>query len=303
MTLLGIRNSVYASLDDGGLLFVMENSNAFMSSSLSAILNEQMLYVSGSIDFMLNLTISLPIIGDVRLVDISLGMTATLQIDSNFSLTLNGSFEFWGADLTVPTLTLTTPLADFAAIFDAVVDYIKDNAEDIFAGLFGDLLEWANAVADGIIWFAGSVADVAKEIYELGDDAVGAIIDASEVIGDGAVKIAAGMADAYDWTENSVGVALNAAGYAAEEVAEAFVGAFDTTAEVAAIALNLAGYAVDEVGNALVGVLSVGIDEVGDLLNELNFDDVDEFLDGAGDWAGGAAEDVADEIVGWFVEW
>jgi hypothetical protein len=270
VTLLGVRNEVYASLDESGLKFILEYSATYLSYSLSTILDETKLYVSGSMDFVLNMSVTLPVLGKLRLVDVSLAAEATLQIDSAFYLHLAGSFNFYGAGFSL-TVTVNEALPNFTAVFDALVDYIEDNAEEIFKELFNTLSEWADAVADGAVWFAGSVADVAKDAYGLGEDAVDAIIDASQTIGDGAVKIAEGMKDAYNWSEKKVANALQDAGYAVEEVANALVDAYSATEKVVATALKAAGYTATQIANGLADAYNTSVTAVAGVLEDLGY--------------------------------
>ncbi|MEM9216607.1 MAG: hypothetical protein AAGD25_19945 [Cyanobacteria bacterium P01_F01_bin.150] len=261
LSLLGVRKETYMSGDENGLTFVLEDSSSTMTTRLSGSFGYDRVQTAGSIDMNLDMSVSLPMLGTVRLVEIlcdtSVELDAALVPNIVFQLDLAGQFEFWGDTLTVPALTLRTPPVSWGKLYELLQQHIIDNAEDIFDGVFSTLADWADAVADGTIEFAGSVADVAQDAYGLGEDAVTEVIAAYKTLGEGVEDVAAGLRNTYDMGEAALTSALKQADYAINDVSRALKNVYRTTDAAAAQALKQAGYAANQVGSALKSVYRI----------------------------------------------
>jgi len=259
ISLLALTEELKIEADSSGLSFFFKRQlGSILTTKLTCVYQDEDFEASGTIDFNLNLTVSTPI-GDLKLVDIGFDAAAAIKAGKThgFYASLSGSFRFYGADVTLPTLTLNVAPNDFEALYNAVLKQIVDNAADMFASIFGTLAEWAEAVAKGVVEFAGDVADVAKDVYK---ETSKAAIAAYKTIGKGATEVANGLKSAYQYTSKQVATAMKSANYAAKQVAGALEDAYSLGADGVAEALKGANYAVNQVGGALKNVYNLSAD-------------------------------------------
>jgi hypothetical protein len=250
----------------------------------------------------------LPLIGEIPIV-LDAGLDAEMHLivtEHDFSLSIDGSFEFEGIDLTMPTLTLTVPFPSFSGLPKQILDHIEDAAEEIFGDLFGELGKLAEEAVKAV---GEAVEAVAEEVEKVGEEVVKDV----KVIGEA-------VEQAFDAAEEGVEEAANALANSAEEVASAVADevkeigqvaeqAAEELAHDAAVVLDAAEHAVEEIGSAVAAEVSGIADKVADIAGEAVHEveeigkavahEVQEILDTAEDIAEGAvktAEVVAEGI-------
>lgn len=246
VNLLMMRSAVFARLDEAGLRFTLDRSLGPIHTSLSVLANSTGLMASGTTTLSLNLSIPIPGLGSVQLVDVKFVADTTLKVAKSFSLRLDGTFEFYSRSFSL-SLILNEPVADFSDLIEKVVVELLKIAESRFAAIWKTLEAWGEAVAAGVIYVSESVASVAKNVYKLGSDQMQQIIQVSQEIGDGAVTIASGMKFVYGYTETQAAMAFKAAGYGADEVIKALTISYQIPAAKIKVALDAAGYAAEEI--------------------------------------------------------
>jgi len=266
--LLGITKELQIKADDSGFNFLLEDDYAsILTTRLKCSYGNERLQGSGNIEFRLNLdtgpiyVFGIKVCNNISLVDVGMDTSTVLTITSSpsFKMILNGSFTLWGISVSVPAIEINNSPSDFKDILEIIQQEIINNADEIFKSLFSNLLEWANAIANGVIEAGEAVAHVAKLVYGAAAEET---INACKTVGQGVKEIAGGLEDAYGFTADVTAEALNGAGYAAQEVGEALEDAYGLGAEGVTSALKGAGYAVDEVGDAIKNVYNLGEDGV-----------------------------------------
>ncbi len=157
--------------------------------------------------------------GHLHLVTRVDGNLAVTLDPSQFSLTLDGNFDFQGAKFATPHLALNMAPARLAALPPRLIEMISGQADQIFQQLFADGTRWAKLVKHGIVTGAGDVATTLK--------------------------------DAYGMTSDQAKQAMQTAGYDADTAAKAIQGAFNTVASGASGAVNDVGHAGQQAGHDL----------------------------------------------------
>ncbi|MEL6778785.1 MAG: hypothetical protein AAFO06_16165 [Cyanobacteria bacterium J06597_16] len=276
---LGLSQELFVDVGEDGMLFILNRKlGKLLSTNLRFSYGDGDFEALGSIDFNLNLSLN-TLLGEITLVDVGFNASANFRAgqSAGFYASIEGDFRLYGKTVTFPTLTLEAAPSDFQAVYNHVIDQIKDNALDLLGGVFETLEEWANAVKDGLVDFGGEVAEVAHDVYKASKEAAA---KAYRTLGKGATAAANGLAAAYDLSAEGVAQVLEGANYAAEEVAEAMENAFNLTVEAAAKVLKAAGYAAEEVGDALKSAYDASARVAAEALNH----------------AGYAAEEVGDAL-------
>ena len=254
--LLGLSQELRIEANESGLSFFLRSQvGNFLTTKLTCTYGDGDFEATGSIDFNLNVNIPTSF-GTIPLVNIGFDAATTIRAGQThgFYLSVSGSFQFYGQQLTMPTLTLQIAPSTFEALYNAVIKQIRDAAEELFKSIFRTLEEWANAVAQGVVQFSGAVADVAKNVYNASAEAA---IQAYKTISQGATEIAQGLRSVYGYTSRQAASALRTANYAVKTVGRALENAYRLGAKASADALKVAGYAVNEVGGALKDVYNV----------------------------------------------
>ncbi len=133
-------------------------------------------------------------------IDLEMGLKIT---GDSFSMKLDGSFEYDGFDLTMPTLHIGTRFTDLEELPGKIGEHIKDNAEEIFKDVFGEVVKLLKQGAEEVKKIAEAGA---KEVGKIGAEAV----EQAGKIADDAKKVA----------EASTQELENAAQATAQEVAK-----------------------------------------------------------------------------------
>lgn len=292
-------------IQENGMQFdFVKSPNPHLYMRLSFLYADYNFRATGDMQFSLYAEIDTPL-GRIKLVDVGLSASSEFRAGraDGFYASISGSFYFYGKKLSFPALVLDVPPSDFEALYEAVIQQIKDRANDIFIGdVFRTLKEWTDAVEQGLIVATQEIATVAKDVYHESKEAAAA---AYKTLNRGVNEAARGIKSAYNVSEREVAKALKEVDYAADQVADAMKNVFNLTAKGAAEALRYAGYGVDEAAKALKHV-DYAFDEVAGALtsayNATN-DALKSALEGADyavDEVGKFFGDVAGEVGGFF---
>jgi hypothetical protein len=157
--------------------------------------------------------------GRLHLVTRVDGNIAVTLDPSQFSLTLDGNFDFQGVKFATPHLALNVAPDRLAALPPRLIEMMSGQADQIFQQLFADGTRWAKLVKDGIVTGAGDVATTLK--------------------------------DAYGMTSDQARQAMQTAGYDADTAAKAVEGAFHTVASDVDDGVNDVGNAGRQAGHDL----------------------------------------------------
>lgn len=174
---------------------------------------------------------------------------ALIVTSTEFKLTINGSFEYQGASLTLPELVLVEEFSTLEALAKAAWDHVVDEAETIFEQYLAPIGKFveegakevahvAVAAAEDVAHVASAAASEAKQIVSGVADTMG---KAAEKISDSAQNLAS---DAADVAEHAAEKALQAAAPLLDAVEDlgqkALHFAADAAASVKAIAAEAA---------------------------------------------------------------
>jgi hypothetical protein len=247
---LALSQELLVKVDKAGMVFILNCAlGNILTTNLTFIYKDYQFNASGKINFNLNASID-TVFGKIKLVDIGFNASTTIRAgqDIGFQASIGGKFRFYGKSVTFPTLELLMAPKDFNTLYKGVIKQIGEHADEIFGSVFTTLDEWAKAVKNGTIAFAGVVATVAKDVYHESKEAAAL---AYKTLNKGAQEAARGISQAYRVSEKEMAKVLKYANYAANEVADALEDVFHLTADGAAQALKYAGYGVNEVGKAL----------------------------------------------------
>lgn len=267
ITFLGESIDVYVDAGSNGLEFAMATDNGMLSTDLAVVLDKSGFAASGGVDLDISADINLPFgLGEISLVDLEVNTDASISVDaqgfaSSFdgSLTINGKSISFSIDIDVAFSSVTELYDKLEA---KIIQEIKDSAKDIFS----DVTEWANAIANGTVEFAGDVADVASNAYNATEEA---FIDAAQTIGQTAEDITNGLNNTYNSTKNDIAGFLNDAGYTSTEITDALVSELNATATDVAQALNSIGTDASAIANTLVSKFNSTATGVTQALNSI----------------------------------
>ena len=252
-----------------GLKIAVATENSVLSTDLDVVISDSGFAASGEIDLDLNLDVDLGAIGTYTLVDFGVNVEASISVDETsvdgtvFSSSFKGSLSLYGHEVNF-NFSVGVPFPSLDSLYQELVDGIVDKIESIGSGIFDTVEEWANAIADGVVSFAGDVADVAANVYDATEEA---FIAAAETIGETAEDIANGLSNAYGAAEDAVVGFLEDAGYATEEIASALANGIGATANEIADAFESAGSTATEIANALANGIGATVNEVTQALN------------------------------------
>lgn len=281
---LKVPQELKIDIQENGMQFdFVKSPKPYLYMRLSCLYADYNFRAAGEMQFSLYAEIDTPL-GRIKLVDVGLSASSEFRAGrvDGFYASISGSFYFYGKKLSFPELVLDVPPSDFEALYEAVIQQIKDRANDIFIGdVFKTLREWTNAVEQGLIVATREIATVAKDVYHESKEAAAA---AYKTLNRGVNEAARDIKSAYNVSEREVAKALKEVDYAADQVADAMKNVFNLTAKGTAEALQYAGYSVDEAAKALKYV-DYAFDEVAGALEsayDVTADALKSSLEGAG---------------------
>lgn len=240
-----------------------------------------------------DLSFDLPLIGHIP-IELDAGLDAEMhliinetinaagELETDFKMIIDGSFEFEGIELTLPTLTLDAPFASLSDLPEQILSHIDEMAAEIFGELFSSL----DKLAEVAVKLVGeAVVAVAKEVEVIAEDAVKAV----EAVGEGIASAAEAVGDEVEAAANEIsGAAINVAtAVAAEAVAIA------KGAEKVAEALAEEGRKVFEDAEHAVAQAAIAVGEEVEKIEH----EIEDVVNAAVHEAEKIAEEVADEVL------
>ena len=171
--LLGLRESIEATVDSSGFEFTITRNLAIAKYSLTCKANPPIDF-AGKGTFLFGIDES---IGPIQLapntpslgrIALKAGFNGELSINSSvngFLGTAKGGFQFQGMKFKVPELRLSVAPQNIEEFPRRVVRQIVDNAEEIFSDLFEDADKWLLAVRDKVIKEVENIAAVLKKHF------------------------------------------------------------------------------------------------------------------------------------------
>ena len=269
VTLLEVRQEVYVKADTDGLKFRFEVVNLLFNASLESTLMSSSYAGKGNFELGINERINLGILGEINL-NVQANLAMAIRIDHAFYLSLSGEITFMGMAVGI-SFEPDTLLHKFEDLPSAFLKYLNSNGQKIFGVVFNTLSAWANAVVNRVITFSGSVAQVAKEGFKLGKEAIGEIVETSRLLGETPVQIAKGLTDFYGLSLDQIVSALKLAEYPIEEIVDGIKEAYHLSDRAVTDILRNAGYTTSEIIKVLESGFRLTWAEIATLLNEANF--------------------------------
>ncbi|NEP55875.1 MAG: hypothetical protein F6K31_02480 [Symploca sp. SIO2G7] len=173
ITILGLQNAIYVKVTKERFEFKFENDR--LVSEFKA---------HGSFTNLNNLDFGAEISVGINEIDLgplgkipSIGVSAESEITvdgSDVKATLKGEFEWMGETKIIAKFNLEIDTQPFAELPKIILEKVKD----ILSGIFEDALEWAKAVAEGLIEGIGDVLAVLMDVFKLSLEDAQEILDA-----------------------------------------------------------------------------------------------------------------------------
>ncbi|MEM9547307.1 MAG: hypothetical protein AAGA77_15110 [Bacteroidota bacterium] len=148
--------------------------------------------------------------------------------EDNFSLKVDGKFEFEGTTIKLPQLHLKEAPSSLADIPDKVFDWIKKNASELFGFIFHDAEKWARDAADGIIHGA---KDIGRVLFKHFGATAMKCASIMKGIGKSAEVVGQVLKNEYGLGLQEAVNILHSADYGASEVAGAMKGVYNASAK------------------------------------------------------------------------
>jgi len=264
-------------ISEKGIAFELEYKIGVLADFKLACILKDISSFSASAGFDLGLKADIgPIVifgvnfGTIHL-DVGFFTDFSLAIDSHgFDLKVGGSFEFEGASLTMPTLTLDASFTDMAKLPEEIVKQLDKEAAHIFKALFDDI---GAILKEGLKEIEKIGKEAAKEAEEIGkaaaeqaekvlDDAKKTAEIAAHEAEKEAKKIAAEAEDIAKAGEEAVAHIATAAAAEVEKIGKEAEAVFnDAAKEVSKIEKAVAAE-VDAVAQEIAGIGQAAAAEV-----------------------------------------
>ena len=236
--------------------------------------------LAASFQFGIKSSISLPTIAGVSLGSIPLqaSVNAHFSLDTSSSdliFKVGGGFDFEGLTRTFGDFTADVNIQKVSDLCSAIVNYIEQNAEQLFNDLLNTAAAWAGKVQQGVIAAADSVASVLQNAFNQSASEIASTMkDAGFALNDisGELKqifapdqVAGALKDAFNLSVQEVAQAMQQVGYLADDVAGALKSVFgDDPADIASalssvfnmsaddieVVLSSIGFSPEDIGNA-----------------------------------------------------
>jgi hypothetical protein len=255
--LLGLSQSIEASLDDSGFSLRIEENLGIARYELDCQVNSLSNFrTNGLFSFGLKADIGPiqlisggPSLGKIKLDTGFDGSLDLSLIDRVFSVRINGSFSFVGTSFNLPTISLSVSPNSIEEIPELVKQKIIDNAKDVFEDLLNDAGKWLEAVGDELIELAENATEKAKQVARV-------------------------LRDQFNESAEEVGTAIrNTLDLGSKAAAEGLESIGESAEKIASVLKDL-GDGIDEISSVLKD-LGEGIDDIGDALRAVGFSDTD----------------------------
>ena len=199
---------------------------------------------------------------DFGTIHLDAGFDLELEIEASaelFSLSVWGDFEFEGATLTMPKLTLSVAPASLTELPKLIIEHIGEEAEEIFKDLFdeaGKLIEEAGKE------IAHLGEEAAQEVGKLGKEAVE---EAGKIVDEAEQAIASGVKEAEQEVKKVEQEAAQIATKAAQEVEQ--IGE-EAVQEVEKIGKQI-GHVIDQAAHEVAAIAEEIAQEAEAVANEV----------------------------------
>ena len=266
--LLGLSQSIEASLDDSGFSLRIEENLGIAGYELDCQVNSLSDFrANGSFLFGLKadigpiqLTSGGPSFGKIKLdtgFDGSLGLSL---IDRVFSARIDGSFSFAGITLNLPTINLSVSPNSIEEIPELVKQRIIENAKDVFEDILKDAGKWLEAIGDELIELADDVTEKAKQVAHVLRDQ----------FNESAEEVGTAIRNTLDLGSKAAAAGLESIGESSERIASVLKDLGDNIEEISS-ALKDLRKAPDEIGDALraAGFSKTDIDNILSILFQI----------------------------------
>jgi hypothetical protein len=268
LNLLGLRQSVYVSLNSKGFNFdikgVLKPSPVYdlpgdFGYQLKGNFNGPKNMGAGGL---LNVAVGTVDLGQLGKVKVDSGVSGQLDVgvkDKDMWAKFAGGFELAGEKLTLPKVDLDVRTASLLKLPKKLVDLVADALK----GIFKDASRWVKLMRSGIISGVSDVGSVLKSAYNMTADQTAKLLKNAGYTAD---EVGKTLKSAYGATAQQAAQLLKAAGYAAGQVGGALKSTYNSTAQEAAQFLKAAGYTANEVGGALKSAYKSTAQEAAQLL-------------------------------------
>lgn|GEM_PF-5818003 len=254
ITILGITTEVLMQSVENGVEFAIERDvPPIANMKLEGLLGLDHIILRGSMDFRLNLTISL-LFGDIPLVDhgFEARINAIEVSPTQFVLDIGGYLFFMGEEVGKDSFfrldySLEDAITSIADLLVLIGEYLQELAEEIFGAMFDALADIGRAIADGVIVLAGTIADAARMIGATVEE----FINTCKQLGEGVAVIASGLNDVYNMAGEAIVEQLQVLGHTVDEIGGALHDGAGYAAEAIAGVLKHMDYVIDEIASAL----------------------------------------------------
>jgi hypothetical protein len=165
VTLLGLSDSIDASVDKSGFSVRLQQSDALGKYDLNTqFTSVQQFRTVGSFSFGLSATIHTDL-GDLVLDTGCTGSITVSMSNGSFSLVANGQFIFAGNTLTIPTFQTTTAIDSLHSLPQQIRDLVVQKVQDVFQSILGDPDKWLAAIAANAIRDVENIAGILKNRF------------------------------------------------------------------------------------------------------------------------------------------
>jgi hypothetical protein len=314
---LEFNDSISSTVDSQGITFDI----SLLTTRMHCVLKDYQNF-SGAFSFGPDFTVPLPSIAGFNLGSIhfqatingALGVAVSPQeIDFSFG----GGFSLFGLSPSVGPVNLDINITSITQVFDAIEQWIIDNAESLFGSLFSDARAWVNAINNSVLQplennaqyvVSGLAVAYGQSVQEVGallggtqyamNDVASAL---KSTFAAPANDVAGALVTAYGATQGEIASALNTAGYTATEIGGALVSVFNATETQVASTLAAVGYgavaaatAIQSVFNATPAAISAAMQQAGYAV-----DDIASAFKSIGGTLGDYAEKAWEKITHW----
>ena len=213
-----VKEKVDATIDNSGVTFDLEYNVAGIEKLVLSCRLASSLQFSAGASFVLDADKSIgPITvlgincGSIHLqTKISAGISVSIS-SSGFELKINNmSFNFEGAGLSIPDITLNIAPSSLKEIPEAIFKYLIDNADRLFSYLFNTASQWAKLAYNGTITGFESVGGVLKDAFKLDSNEAARVMKDAGYAAD---QIGSMLKDTYNLAASAISTILSGLGF------------------------------------------------------------------------------------------
>ncbi|KAM0260028.1 hypothetical protein ACHAPA_010474 [Fusarium lateritium] len=217
-----VNEQLTAEITSTAITFDLEFTS-ILTSNMTCTLNG-LDNMSATFEYGIDQNISLPTINNVSLGSIDLDVTISAHLGiastpSSICVTVGGSFDFEGANLTIDDFKVIASISTLSDILAAIVSQIEQDGLNIFSNLLSTAAQWAGKVAQDVITAVDSVASVLHNVWDKSASEVASIM---KTAGFNAQDIASGLKDFFNLGPDEVHGLLRQIGFSNKEIGAVF---------------------------------------------------------------------------------